>query len=174
MGWRRAGCALQERKSRPIRRLSAPRISLSVAETGLFRSNCGVPGRIRTRAPLLRRQPLCPPELLGLPHSVAPGLDRPHMGILLEIRQGMSRSHAVLARFLVLPLPLGEGWGEGEMLGIYDGRSRKGTPPPQPTPGERGNKRTTLAVLVVRIPTPQRLEFARMPGLWQNKSINAL
>ena len=30
-----------------------------------------VPGRIRTRDPLLRRQPLCPTELLGLERRVA-------------------------------------------------------------------------------------------------------
>ena len=33
---------------------------LFTSDPKLFRSCCGVPGRIRTRDPLLRRQPLCP------------------------------------------------------------------------------------------------------------------
>ena len=39
-------------------------VSLSVGTVGLL-CGPGVPGRIRTRDPLLRRQPLCPAELQG-------------------------------------------------------------------------------------------------------------
>ena len=60
------------RKSRPNRRLSVSRNSHFVAEPGYFVANRGVPGRIRTRDPLLRRQPLCPLSYWDITNLVPP------------------------------------------------------------------------------------------------------
>ena len=58
---------------------------LNLIHISISKYKYGVPGRIRTRDPLLRRQLLCPTELQGRNHAIRVSLTRP-LGTVKDLR----------------------------------------------------------------------------------------